>query len=645
MTNAFGYAGKMLRVDLSSGRTTSVLTADYADNFIGGRGIAARMYWDEVSPDLEPYDPENCLYFMTGPLAGIRGLAGQRWEIAGKSYGIGPKQFLHCNMGGRWGARLKLAGYDGLTIKGRAEKPSYLLIQDDVIEIRDASALWGMGAIETREHLRKELDSSVSVVACGPAGENMVPIAALIADQDASGAGGFAAVMGSKKLKAIVVRGEGKVKVADPEELKRLIRHISELKSSFSLPHVGLEPADSSRMKKQRCFGCPGKCFRMTYEASDGKKGKFMCLSGVFYQEIARLQDPNKNEVPFYVNKLCDEYGLDIASVMPIVVWLLMCFYAGALNEEDTGLPLSKVGSLEFMEELVKKISRREGIGDLLAHGVLHAANEMGGPAKEQVPEFAMKTLYMPHDPRMYITTGLLYATESRPTPSLYAEIMELLMEWFLKANGMIEETFMSNETMARIAKRFFGTELAVDFSTYEGKALAAKSIQDRESAMESMILCNLAFPITYVRHTEDHMGDPTLESKLYSAVTGKGMEEEEYYHAGERIFNLERAILSREVHKGREEDALPDQCFEVPLGESLSPFNPGALVPGNNGEVITRKGTVLDRDRFEDLKSEYYSLRGWDVRTGLQTRGKLNELGLSNVADELEKRNRLGID
>jgi aldehyde:ferredoxin oxidoreductase len=218
---------------------------------------------------------------------------------------------------------------------------------------------------------------------------------------------------------------------------------------------------------------------------------------------------------------------------------------------------------------------------------------------------------------------------------------MGFLINWLLEANGIIEEAFMSSEAISRIAKRFFGTELAVDFSTYDGKALTAKSIQDRESAKESLILCSFSWPITHVRHSEDHMGDPTLESKLFSAVTGRGIEEGELYRVGEKIFNLERAIHAREGHSGREEDTLPDYCFEEPA-KPFSPYNPGSLVPGKNGEVISKKGAVLDRDKFEDMKTEYYRLRGWDAHTGLQTREKLNELGLSDVADELEKRKRL---
>ncbi|MGB2854935.1 MAG: aldehyde ferredoxin oxidoreductase N-terminal domain-containing protein, partial [Dehalococcoidia bacterium] len=165
MTEQHGYAGKILTVDLSSGSMTDLPTADYADRFLGGRGIAAKIYWDEVSPDVEAFAPENRLLFMTGPLAGFSGIAGSRWTVCGKSPATNPEHFSYTNMGGSWGAQLKFAGYDGIVIKGESDRPIYLSIQDGVAEIRDASALWGQSTVEARETLKTELGSSVRVVA------------------------------------------------------------------------------------------------------------------------------------------------------------------------------------------------------------------------------------------------------------------------------------------------------------------------------------------------------------------------------------------------------------------------------------------------------------------------------------------------
>ncbi|MFC1944108.1 aldehyde ferredoxin oxidoreductase N-terminal domain-containing protein [Chloroflexota bacterium] len=639
MAELYGYAGKILVADLSSGCLDTLPTSYYAAEFVGGRGIAARIYWDEVQPDVGAFDPQNCLIFMTGPLAGVKGLSGSRWEVSGKSPATDPEQFCYCNLGGHWGVRLKFAGYDGVVVKGRAESLCYLLITDASVEVRDAAHLRGRGAIEVRQMLKSELGDSVSVVACGPAGENMVSIANLLADNDASGASGFGAVMGSKNLKAIVAVGSGEVVVADPDSLRGLIQYVSKLKKDVVPPGIGL--ASGLKLKSEHCFGCPGGCLRAVYESSDGKRGKFMCQSGLFYLELAHRYYGERNEVPFYANKLCDERGLDTGALQPLIMWLARCYRAGILNDDNSGVPLSKLGSLEFMESLTQKVSRREGFGDVLSRGVLKAAESTGSGSEELITDYVMKTAYPPHDPRLYITTALLYAMEPRPTPTLFTQMMGALANWLEGANDIIEDAYVSGDAIRGIAKRFFGSELAADFSTYDGKPLAAKNIQDRDSVEGSLILCSFAWPITHVRHSEDHVGDPTIESKLLSAVTGRKIEEGELNRAGEVIYNLKRAILAGEGHRGREYDVLPDYCFDKPA-KPYSPYNPGCLVPGKDGEVISRNGAVLDRGEFERMKDEYYGLRGWDITTGLQTKGKLEELGLHNIAAEMDRRGLL---
>lgn len=186
-TGEFGYAGKILMVNLSTARMTEEATASYADRFLGGKGIAAKIYWDEVPPDVGPLDPDNRLIFITGPFAGITGVAGSRWLICGKTPAFYPSRFNSCSLGGRWGAQLKLTGYDGIVVQGKSEKPAYLLIQGDTAELRDASALWGKDAVAVREILKGELGKSARVVTMGPAGENLVSMATVLADQDAAG--------------------------------------------------------------------------------------------------------------------------------------------------------------------------------------------------------------------------------------------------------------------------------------------------------------------------------------------------------------------------------------------------------------------------------------------------------------------------
>jgi aldehyde:ferredoxin oxidoreductase len=226
----------------------------------------------------------------------------------------------------------------------------------------------------------------------------------------------------------------------------------------------------------------------------------------------------------------------------------------------------------------------------------------------------------------MFITTALFYAMEPRLPIQQLHEISILGMLWAARAAGY-DNNYITSQVFRAIANRFWGSEIAADFSTYEGKSLAAARIQDRQYAKESLILCDFIWPIMHTGITDDHVGDPTLESKVYSAVTGREIDEEGLYMIGERIFNLQRAILVREGHKGRVDDTLEEFNFDIPLkGDFL---NEDCLLPGEDGKPFSRKGMVLDRKGFEKMKDEYYSIRGWDVSTGLQTLEKLRELKL----------------
>lgn len=637
MAGQYGYAGKILRVDLSSGSITFMSTIDYADRFLGGRGIAAKIYWDEVPPEVRAFEPENRLIFSTGPLAGLKGVSGSRWQICGKSALTNPEHFNYCNLGGSWGAQLKLAGYDALIIQGESDKPVYVLIEDKQVQIKDASSLWGKSTIETREILKEQWENSVSVVATGPAGENLVTFASVLADNDASGSSGLGAVMGSKKLKAIAVRGTGKVEVAEPQRYLELAKHARELRKGISM---GITPGidQDLKLKKDYCWGCAGGfCFRSTYKASNGKSGKFMCGSATFYMLRARNYYGGWNEVPFFASRLCNEYGLDTHQMDTMMQWLSKCQRAGILSDESTGIPLSKQGSLEFIETLVKKIALRDGIGDILAQGHWRAADAIGQGAKELLTDYITESGHfgLIENPRLYITTGLLYAMEPRQPMNQLNELgfLNLWLMWVYKQEG----AFVSNHVFRAISKRLLGSEEAVDFTSYEGKALAAKMIQDREYAKECLILCSYLFPIMFSKMTQDKVGDPSLESKILSAVTGNEVDEEGLYKIGERIFNVQRAILAREGHKARESDRISEYNFTKPLKFDL--HNPQLLSPGKGNEVVSKQGAVLDREKFEKLKDEYYSLRGWDTSTGLQTRAKLEELGLVDMIPELARR------
>ena len=625
----YGYAGKILRIDLSSPRTTEISTFNYAQRFLGGRGLAAKIYWDEVPPGADAFDEKNSLIFALGPLAGIPVLGGSRWSVLGKSPLTTPNHFCYSNLGGRWGTELKFAGYDAIVIHGKSEKPIYLFIHDGLAELKDASALWGKGTTETRETLKRELGSSVRVVAIGPAGENMVTTASLLADNDASGSGGMGAVMGSKKLKAIAVKGTEKgIKVAQPERLREITRYFRGLGKGVFTAWGTDFTVSGPKTKKDPCYGCLGNCLRVVYNAGDGKKGKFMCQSGMFYQQWSYRYYGGPSDAPFYANRLCDDHGLDTWALELMIAWLYRCHRAGLITEENTGLPLSKLGSMEFIETLVKMISARDGFGDILAQGTASAAKAVGEEAVSLVRHTD------PYEPRLYNTTALLWAMEPREPIQALHEVGLPGAQWASWAKN-IEGAYVSSQVIRAIAKRFWGSEMAADFSTYEGKALAAKMIQDRQYAKECLILCDWVFPVMEIKTSEDHVGDPTLESKILTAVTGDEIDEQSLYRTGERVFNLQRAILVREGHNGREDDRLPDEWHTTPLKKGVT--NIECLVPGKDGEAISRIGAVVPREDFERMKNEYYQIRQWDVATGLQTRESLEKLGLQDIAQELE--------
>jgi len=630
-----GYAGNILRVNLSTGEISKVPTEIYADKFLGGRGIASRIYWEEVPHEIDAFDPDNRLIFVTGPVCCVPGFAGSRWQICGKSP-VG-NQFSYCNLGGSWGAQLKFAGFDGLVIFGKADKLVYLYINNETVEIRDAAHLKGRGSIQSREILKDELGKSFRVVAVGPAGENKVYFATLLADANSSGGGGLGSVMGSKNLKAITVSGKGKIDVAEPEKIDKLKDLVRKIKSDFVLD---IPTAPPDKLKKYICYGCINGCMRADYNAEDGDTGKFICQSALFYIVRAQRFYGNSKDAPYLANKFCDDFGMDTRAVETMIMWLNRCNKAKILTEEDTGILFSKIGSVEFIKNLLHKISFREGIGDILANGLYNASEAIGKGSDKLITDYTIKTgENNVYGPRLYITTGLFYAMEPRMPIQQLHEISIQAMMWAFREQGMTD-IYLTSDVMRAIGKRFWGSENAADFSTYEGKALAAAKIQDRQYVKESMILCDFSWPIIHSHATEDNMGDPTLESQIYSAVTGKDMDETSLYMVGERVFNMQRANLVRDGHKGRDYDVIDEYNFTVPLKGDFG--NTNCIVPGKNGEVFSRKGLVVDRDEFEKMKDEYYEIRGWDVSTGLQKEGRLEELDLNDVADDLKTKGLL---
>ncbi len=633
MAQSGGYTGKILKVDLSS-RTSQVVSSAPYQRFIGGRGFGARLYWEETPPGAGALGEENCLVFAVGPLAGVPAIGGSRWGIYGKSPYTAPEMFNYGNAGGHWGAELKFAGYDALVVRGRSDTPTCLVIRDDAVEFEDASDLMGLGAWRTRESIKKRLGREVKVAAIGPAGENLVTTAVILADNDATCSAGMGCVMGSKNLKAVAVRGtRRKTSVARPERLRELTGYLRSFNRGTFIAWGNDFVQAGPRVKRDPCYGCPGACIRRKYTAEDGATTKAACQSVLFYQAWAWKFYGRENEASFHASRLCNDYGLDSWFVEKALAWLLRLHRGGVPFEGLTGMPLSRLGSVEFIEHFVRMIALRQGFGDALARGLAEAAMSLGGPAPAMIKHSD------PYDPRLYLTTALLWATEPREPIQALHEVGYPLSMWTTGVKGAAP-THVDSEAVRGIARRFWGSQSAADFTTADGKALAARMIQDRQYAKESLIVCDWIYPISDSRQSPDHVGDPTLESQLFSAVTGTEIDEAGLYRLGERVFNQQRAVLVRDGWRARQSDRLPDDWHDEPLKRGV--MDPEGLVPDAKGRPVSRVGAVVGRQEFEKMKDEYYALRGWDAATGLQTRPCLEGLGLADVAGDLEQRGLL---
>ena len=646
MGNNFGWTGTVLRIDLLTGKAVTAASQKYTEDFIGGRAMAARIYWDEVSQDIDAFSPENTLLIMPGPLAGTPATACSRWVMAAKSPYYYPDQYSFGNCGGFFGAAIKFAGYDGLIIKGKAKALSYLLIENDRMELRDAAGLWGLPTDETLTKLKEAHGENARVLCIGPAGENLVRSAIVVTEQGGTVSSGMGAVMGSKNLKAIVVKGSNKVAVADPDKLKELNKRIRAMRKGLNESVYMTEPflEGIEKVKNNPCYACPAGCMRATFRHTSGRvEVRKTCAAAFCYTPFDQPYHGQSTEVPFIATSLCDRFGLDTGEFTNLTYWLQNCFQKEILSEEETGLPLSKIGSLEFAETFVDMVANRKGFGDLLAQGVRRASIEKGPDAEKAGLERVTRSGYVndAYGARVFMITSLFYATEARNPIVQLHEVNFLLLKWALWHTTAGAMSPVTTEDLRNIARRVWGSNKAVDFSTYEGKAQAAFMIQNRQHAKESLVACDRYLPILDTDQREDHLGDPTFEPGLFSAVTGREMSEADYYRVGERSFNMQRAICAREGRAGRKDDSLNEFNFTEPVDHSdgvFGMFNPDLELPGNGDEIISRKGQTLDRAEFEKMKDEYYTFRGWDVATGLQTRKKLEELHVENACAELDK-------
>ena len=628
----YGWCGKILKVDLSSEVITEIDTQPYADRFLGGRGIATRLYWENVPASTKAFDPENHLIFMTGPITATGAQGASRFSIIGKSPMLVPEGFCYGNMGGFWGASLKRAGFDGLMVSGKANRSIYLLISDGKVTIEDASGIHLEGVKQVEEYLHRTHGKKTHFITTGPAGMNLCRNANLMTDNEGSATGGFGAVLGSKNLKAIAVIGTQSPQVSDPaalKELSRLTITLNKRDTSFN-PYP---PDQISRIGKASCFQCGLDCvMRSTYKTKSNRAVVRKCQAMFVYFPWVMGRQGEPAETALDATGLCNDLSLCTMEMANIIQWISTGYKAGYLNDAQTGLKIDKLGTWQFFEDLCHMIAYRKGFGNLLAEGLLRAGETMGPEAKNL---FANEVSGVgdgaSYSAREYLMNGLLYAFEPRQPIAMLHEVSRMIGMWVmnLKYPG---STPVSADVYRAAASKFWGHEKAWDLNTHEGKAMAATRIIDRTCVKDSLGLCDSCWPLMFSHHTEDKVGDSTLEARTFNAVTGQEIDGDTLLRFGEIIFNQQRAILLREGWNPEKDDTIADFNFSDPVQYVF--MNDEVLVPGDGDTVLSRKGQVLDREVFIKMRDEFYQLRGWDSGTGYPRKEKLHELGLSDLVD-----------
>jgi aldehyde:ferredoxin oxidoreductase len=602
-----GYNGKLLRLDLTTGNIDHERLDELtARKYIGGVGLAAKLLWDETTPDTDPLSPENELIFMTGPLTVSNLPKSSRYIVAGISPLTGIWGQAHS--GGRFADELRHAGFDGIVVKGQSHKPVYLWINNGKAEIRDAAHVWGRDTYEVAELLQQETDRRASVACIGVAGERLVKIAGIMNDGKQGRAAarcGLGAVMGSKRLKAIAVRGTLPLSFYDEEKLKegvqkflpfcrkrkpeeRLAGDMRIFKDFFVYGRVpvknwsegsfeeGLVYTEAMREAEPLyCARCPNSCLE-SYKLNNGERHMVWEAWGPLGTNC-RIANA---EVLQQAYTLCNKYGLDTISAGAIISFAMECFEKGLITRDDTGGIELTWGNHQAMMEILRKIGEREGFGGLLGEGVKRAAERIGGTA----PEYAMhvKGLEFPaHDPRALASHALGYATGSIGAAHMEHFGADHLENWMEQAQPQTSPEL--------------GFPVALSRFDAGGKGRLVARMQDLGCLLDSITVClflNWAQPLLYL---------PVLNS-----ATGWDIKLDEFLLTGERIFNLKRMF---NVKRGisRKDDILPARILTH------------RLATGGTRGNIPHLGLMLN---------EYYAARGWSEE-GIPTREKLSELGL----------------
>ena len=621
-----GYMGVVLRVDLSAEKITKEpLNQELARQYVGGRGLNSRVLYDEVKPGIDPLGPENKIVIGVGPCNGTLVPGSQRFTVSSKSPITGI--LGDSNSGASFGVTLKYAGYDMIIVEGQAQRPVYLEIDDDGVELKAAAHLWGKTIRETNRAIIQEFgDPDASVISIGQGGENLVKFANLVNDFGrGQGRTGQGAVFGSKKLKAVVVRGTKGVKVADVQALHEAVKETHEAwnnnpdfkkgRAVFG-PGMGWSRYDTFGMlptrnyqsglfhksmveglfryfvKQKACYSCPNGCDHLFVLMEGPYAGTHGC--GI---ELANLGDFGPKigcddmTVAFKASELCDDYGIDYFDMTSIIAYAMECFQRGILTEKDTdGLRLDW-GDANAILGLIELTARKDGIGAIFAKGMAEAASVIGRGSERYMMHAKGQSLVM-REPRASKGWGLAYAVSSRGPCHVRAHLPETYSadNWDSAVQGII-------------AKYNDPTNPLIE----EGKGELVAWHENLQAFKNSLEIC-LFSSYTWM------FSVPQMLARYFNAVTGENISGEEVLEIGERVLNVERAFNVREGLT-RKDDTLPERMLKEPM-----PDGPA-------------KGQVVDLDTMLD---DYYGTRGWDQKSGFPTKERLIELGLGDIAEDL---------
>jgi aldehyde:ferredoxin oxidoreductase len=616
---AYGYAGRLGVVDLSKGQvTTRSLDEKLISDYLGGRGFVARLVYDLVPPGADPLGPDNVLVFAVGPLNGTVTPTSARFSIGAKSPLTGITG--GGNAGSFWGPNLKWAGFDGVIVRGQAAEPVYLLIRDRDIRIVPATNLCGLDTWKAAECIREECEDPWLRVACiGAAGERGVLLANVgVGRFRAAGRGGLGAVMGSKNLKAIAVRGTGPVHVYDPEALWERSQDITKravkkgyLKYRLTYGDYGgfrrqadhgalmtrnaqtgvFPEADAidgdafnkrARIGIRACFGCPIPCW-VRFVIPDGPYAGFYGenLNTTILKELGPRCGMTDLDSLLAALVALDRYGLDAISVPIAIAFAMECYQRGIITTADTGGLELDWGRADVVLTLIEQMAHNEGFGGELGQGVRICAQRWGRGAEKYA--FHVKGLeVVGTDPRGYHAWGLGYATSSRGA-------------CHMRAYSTFEYGQMTEEEMIHLAD----TTAIRDRFGCEGKGRAVAYLEDMRCVGDSLEMCHWLTRATF--------GLPQEQVGLLSAATGRAITPEELKRIGERIYNIEHLFNLREGATPAD-DTLPERFLKEPIPEGPS------------------KGQVCP---LEPMLEEYYAARDWNRQTGYPSPDKRTELGI----------------